>query len=364
MHLRLIVSVAAAAWVLLLATFALSGGLAARRAPPPAVAAPAVPAVPAIPAAEPPLQSAARAAARPPAEPLNAMAGALELPITPAAPLGVGPLVPLPAGVELVWTRANFARPPHMDAGRTSTLDGALAAALPERDLASEPPARTCAVVGSSGTLLRSGYGPFIDAHEHVFRFNGAPAGGGWARDVGTRTTVSVLADVQTRQCVGGKARRIELRSAQPAQGSFEPERVERVIADCDFYGGEGNAGGILLFLPRRNGAAQLLRYAHEHSGADGPRAFVRADSFGEYVDTHIGAYAEGRSHPTSGFNGVHAALALCETLDLYGFGSPREHYFSPPREEREGAQHLYRSEHAFLLALERRFPGRVHVWR
>lgn len=273
-------------------------------------------------------------------------------------------MVPVPPGVELVWTRARFSRPPHADASHAASLERSLAAELPERDLASDPAARTCAVVGSSGTLLRSGYGPSIDAHEHVLRFNGAPAGGGWARDVGTRTTVSVLADVQTRRCLAGKGVRPGLRAL--SGDDVEPQLVERPVRGCDYYArddGRGDERSAILFIPRRNGAAQLLRYAREH-GAHGPRVLVRADSFAEYVNSHIAAYAAERSHPTSGFNGVLAALALCATLDLYGFGSPKEHYFSPSRPERDGAQHLYRSEHAFLLTLERRFPGRVRVWR
>ena len=50
-------------------------------------------------------------------------------------------------------------------------------------------------------------------------------------------------------------------------------------------------------------------------------------------------------------------------TLDIYGFGTQREKYFSLPRPEKEGSQHLYRSEYRWLLGLEKRFPGRVRVW-
>ena len=38
-----------------------------------------------------------------------------------------------------------------------------------------------------------------------------------------------------------------------------------------------------------------------------------------------IDAYKADTSHPTSGFNGIALALHICETIDIYGFGSPRD---------------------------------------
>jgi hypothetical protein len=87
-------------------------------------------------------------------------------------------------------------------------------------------------------------------------------------------------------------------------------------------------------------------------------------DAMGEEVDTQVGAFQDDTSHPTSGFNGVCTALHICETIDLYGFGSPRDKFYSPPRAEKAGSQHLYRTEMRWLLGLERRFPGRVRLWR
>ncbi|EKX53409.1 hypothetical protein GUITHDRAFT_133129 [Guillardia theta CCMP2712] len=51
----------------------------------------------------------------------------------------------------------------------------------------------SCAVVGSSGHLLGSGFGRDIDVHDLVIRFNDAPAGGEYESDVGSRTTHRVL---------------------------------------------------------------------------------------------------------------------------------------------------------------------------
>jgi hypothetical protein len=48
---------------------------------------------------------------------------------------------------------------------------------------------RTCAVVGSSGSLLSGRFGPEIDAHEAIIRFNNAPVVG-FEQLVGSRTTI------------------------------------------------------------------------------------------------------------------------------------------------------------------------------
>ena len=54
------------------------------------------------------------------------------------------------------------------------------------------PSGRTCAVVGSSGTLLNERLGAVIDAHDVVLRFNNAPVAQ-FTPIIGSRTSVRVL---------------------------------------------------------------------------------------------------------------------------------------------------------------------------
>ncbi|XP_038581740.1 CMP-N-acetylneuraminate-beta-galactosamide-alpha-2,3-sialyltransferase 1-like [Micropterus salmoides] len=51
---------------------------------------------------------------------------------------------------------------------------------------------RSCAVVGNSGKLKRSRYGPLIDLHDVIIRINHGPTKG-FEADVGTRTTHHVM---------------------------------------------------------------------------------------------------------------------------------------------------------------------------
>ena len=62
---------------------------------------------------------------------------------------------------------------------------------IPEQDEIGSTKLGKCAVVGNSGSLLHSGHGEEIDAHDAVIRFNGAPTKN-YEADVGAKTTVRI----------------------------------------------------------------------------------------------------------------------------------------------------------------------------
>lgn len=51
----------------------------------------------------------------------------------------------------------------------------------------------SCALVSSAASLIGSGLGAAIDSHDIVLRFNDAPSGGQYAKDVGSKTTVRII---------------------------------------------------------------------------------------------------------------------------------------------------------------------------
>ncbi|XP_071508371.1 alpha-2,8-sialyltransferase 8B-like [Diadema antillarum] len=57
----------------------------------------------------------------------------------------------------------------------------------------------SCAIVGNSGVLLDSNCGDVIDEANLVLRMNLAPAGGEYARDVGSKTNITTINGEQSR---------------------------------------------------------------------------------------------------------------------------------------------------------------------
>ena len=111
----------------------------------------------------------------------------------------------------------------------------------------------------------------------------------------------------------GSSAASAEPAVVKAAQDQIGRARTGELIETCMARVAEGLVAG---------GVRRLVEFATEHPAA---AVYIRSDALAEEVDSQVSAYQDDTSHPTSGFNGVNLALHVCETLDLYGFGSPRE---------------------------------------
>ena len=153
----------------------------------------------------------------------------------------------------------------------------------------------TCAVVGSSSALVGAGWGPEIDAHTAVIRFNDARVKG-YEGDVGTRTTARV-------------------------QNVMYCGYAEEASEICLHY--TGWADNICPVANLRSGrcnfltlSVRMLRYV---------RAFWPHSLKAEGPDRY---QAEALKDTSAGFFGALLALHLCGQVDVYGFRNTNNHYY------------------------------------
>ena len=148
------------------------------------------------------------------------------------------------------------------------------------------------AVVGSSGNLLGSSLGPFIDSHDVIIRFNGAFTKG-YERDVGTRTHIRI----------GWEKGFVDARS--------HLSRGEWLLYSCP------------LSKSCRWGSNESLM---------GHQGDVLNDAMAVWAKEHLLNHIRGwpsRGLPSTGFKGLLFALAAAQRMgakppSVFGFGSCR----------------------------------------
>ena len=153
----------------------------------------------------------------------------------------------------------------------------------------------TCAVVGSSSNLLDSLHGSAIDQAEAVFRINAAPSEG-FEEDVGSRTSYRVGMDVSNGSAVSV---RID-KSVAPTQGG-PGLLLDLSLTDCPQPG--------CLIISSKS-AEQLAGWFNHLLAAVGKRA----TDYGVNSNYAVEKWS-------NGLLAVATALALCEHVELYGFG-------------------------------------------
>uniref|UniRef100_I3KV12 ST3 beta-galactoside alpha-2,3-sialyltransferase 1 n=1 Tax=Oreochromis niloticus TaxID=8128 RepID=I3KV12_ORENI len=158
---------------------------------------------------------------------------------------------------------------------------------------------RSCAVVGNSGNLRGSHYGPMIDAHDIVIRINRGRTKG-YETDAGTKTTHHVM----------------------------YPESATRLDNTTNLLFFPFKTPDFLWLLkalnPRKNGAPNSSKIANKDL------VMILHPAFMKYV--HEVWLRKRGAYPSTGFLTVVLSLLMCDEVNVFGFGADSEgnwsHYF------------------------------------
>ncbi|XRA98609.1 CMP-N-acetylneuraminate-beta-galactosamide-alpha-2,3-sialyltransferase 2 [Pycnococcus provasolii] len=203
-----------------------------------------------------------------------------------------------------------------------------------------------CAVVGSSGRLKGSGAGAEIDDHDIVIRFNEAPSGGTFAKDVGSFTSLRF----QNRD----------------RSGYAQAKGEVCVVRKGKWYKGSDSKGKCSM---------KEMPLPVEHF-VDGHWKVFRRPVNTQSVRTS--GRDLGRPWFSNGFTGIVYALHMCATVDVYGFNFGAGYYFtkfkgkpngwgrpgkglSPPRKAL-ATRHSWTKERDCLATLSEQLPNVVKV--
>ncbi|XP_072166583.1 alpha-2,8-sialyltransferase 8B-like [Diadema setosum] len=165
----------------------------------------------------------------------------------------------------------------------------------------------SCAIVGNSGVLLDSSCGDVIDRANLVLRMNLAPAGGEYARDVGSKTNLTTINGEQSRAM------------SACAKDEYANTSVDNLPDDCRsllkllrrlngtviwYFKGHGLIGSItkdLQFYKKYHGLKFYFAYSPVRP----------ADTTGKWMKVR---------YPTTGAQVYLAATTFCRRITLYGF--------------------------------------------
>jgi len=155
----------------------------------------------------------------------------------------------------------------------------------------------TCAVVGSSASLLQREAGKEIDAHTFVMRFNQAPTKG-FEKHVGGKTSLRLQNQERTGAVPGDSSPTCLVKGY-----NFKHDRK------C----------ALLALSPQFMLYTKFYWYFHRMPGPGGQAINARISSLSRDVS---------RIKMSTGMMGLALALNLCGNVDLYGFSGGRGHYY------------------------------------
>ncbi|KAJ8412155.1 hypothetical protein AAFF_G00144220 [Aldrovandia affinis] len=173
---------------------------------------------------------------------------------------------------------------------------------------------RRCAVVGNSGNLLRSNYGPLINSHTNVIRMNKATTAG-FEKDVGNKTTHHFI---------------------YPESAVDLPSGVHLVLLpfklrDLQWVTSALSTGEIKMTYMRVKDRVQ----------ADKDKVIVVNPAFFKYANDKW-TERHGR-YPSTGMLAIIFALHICDEVSVFGYGA-----------DHQGNWHHYWEDNKFAGAFRR----------
>ena len=184
---------------------------------------------------------------------------------------------------------------------------------------------RSCAVVSSSGVLNGSCCGRTIDAHDMIIRLNWAPTIP-FEQDVGSVTTIQVLNSYNADKLRHSGTRRA-MACANKSSLMFNGDIWQDDAAAAKLSAALNNMIGCNK-PPIRLGLAKALKISAQNGAFAASKLHappLRADWMGGAVEATFRrawrlSHRRGVRLPTAGFYAVHAALAMCQSISLFGF--------------------------------------------
>ncbi|XP_055076721.2 CMP-N-acetylneuraminate-beta-galactosamide-alpha-2,3-sialyltransferase 2 [Misgurnus anguillicaudatus] len=162
---------------------------------------------------------------------------------------------------------------------------------------------RTCAVVGNSGNLLGSHFGPIIDSKDFVMRINRGPTKG-FEEDVGSKTTHRILYP-ESAMNLDNSTHLVffpfKILDIEWLISAFTTKHIRRIYKDVPSTI-TANKDKVMILHP------EFMKYVYE-----------------KWTENH------GR-YPSTGFLTVIFALHICDEVHVFGFGATKDgnwhHYF------------------------------------
>lgn len=181
----------------------------------------------------------------------------------------------------------------------------------------------SCAVVGSSGILLRRENGDLIDSHEMVIRLNNARTTG-FERYVGSKTTLSFLNSHMLHACA------IKNECSCHPYGENVPivEYICQPIHFLDYAQCNSSHKAPLVVTDARFDllCARIVKYYSLKRFAEGAKTKPLDWWLADWGPAHDGHYF----HYSSGMQAVMLAMGICDKVSVFGFGkssSAKHHY-------------------------------------